>query len=123
MTSQAAAVKVLRWMSLLAILLGSLGDLPLELKNAIKIIGGLMLCHFEDNVGGCWRPCWGPVEIRWGPSGGSEPKSLGVQKLAFRSRGSPISRNPPGIGEGVWGRGRADVPLPVLAREREARLL
>ena len=105
MTSQAAAVKVLRWMSLLAFLLGSLGDLPLELKNAIKIIGGLVLCHFEDNVGGMLEAmlgsCGDPLGAKWW---------VGTEEFRGPKMGIPFEREP-------------NVQEPVLAREREARLL
>ena len=106
MTSQAAAVKVLRWMSLLSFLLGSLGDLPLELKNAIKIIGGLVLCHFEDNVGGMLEAmlgsCGDPLGAKWW---------VGTEEFRGPKMGIPFEREPNfqesaryrvrGVGEGA----------------------
>ena len=52
-----------------------------------------------------WRLCWGPLEIRWEPSGG-----VGTEDFRGPKRTIPFGRE-------------ADFQEPVLAREREARLL
>ena len=52
-----------------------------------------------------WRLCWGPLEIRWEPSGG-----VGTEDFRGPKMGIPFERE-------------AYFQEPVLAREREARLL